>query len=377
MFLAALLLLALVPTCAKAAADAPPSNSAQAVILIHADTGKVLYEKNADERLGIASVTKIMTAYVVLEHCKLDEPVQIVWDDVNVEGSSMYLKPGETYTVEELLYGLMLASGNDAALALARHCAGSVQAFAALMNEEAARLGMTNSSFQNPNGLDAEGHYSSARDLAALTAAAMGNPAFAKIVSTRSITIEGKTYVNHNQLLTTCDGCLGVKTGYTMASGRSLVSCVERDGLKLICVTLNDPNDWSDHAALYDWGFGNYSYDVAVPEGEFMRIPIISGAAGDVGVQPRGAAAFLVGRDQTLTLGVNLPRFVYAPVREGAAAGSVDVYVDGERVGAVPLFYGASVESANALSLSPLERLQSTFSLAQANLERTRTLAGR
>ena len=375
LFLAVLILLVSVPVSARADAAAP-NTSAQAAILIHADTGQVLYAHNADERLGIASVTKIMTAYVVLQNCKPDEKVQITREDVNVEGSSMYLKSGETYTVEQLLYGLMLASGNDAAMALARHCAGSVPAFADLMNAEAARLGMTDSHFENPHGLDAKGHYSSARDLGILTAAAMQNADFEKIVSTRSITIQNQTYVNHNRLLSSCEGCLGVKTGYTTSAGRSLVSCVERDGLELICVTLNDPDDWDDHMALYNWGFANFSCGVAVPAGEFMRIPVISGAAGDVGVAPEEEAAFLLQRDQALTLRVNLPRFVFAPIEEGSVAGNVEVYVAGELVGTVPLYYGVSVEKQKVLNFSPLERFQQIFALARANGARIAVLEG-
>ena len=180
-------------------------NAARAAIVVHPETGAVLYEKNADERLGIASTTKIMTALVVLEHCALDEPVEILPEYTAVEGSSMYLRAGETYTVEELLYGLMLVSGNDAAIALACHTAGSVAAFAGMMNDKARALGMTSSAFQNPNGLDAEGHYSTARDMAKLACAALENETFRAIVSTKSTTVDGQTLVNHNRLLRSYD----------------------------------------------------------------------------------------------------------------------------------------------------------------------------
>ena len=200
-------------------------NAARAAIVVHPETGAVLYEKNADERLGIASTTKIMTALVVLEHCALEEPVEILPEYTAVEGSSMYLRAGETYTVEELLYGLMLVSGNDAAVALACHTAGSVEAFADMMNDQARALGMTDSAFQNPNGLDAEGHYSTARDMAKLACAAMENETFRTIVSTKSTTVDGQTLVNHNRLLRSYNGAVGVKTGYTKTVGRTLVSC--------------------------------------------------------------------------------------------------------------------------------------------------------
>ena len=227
--------------------------SATAAVLLDADTGQVLYEKNGDERMLIASTTKIMTALVVLEQASLDDTITVTQAHM-AEGSSMYLKPGETVRVEELLYGLLLCSGNDAALALTA-CAGGPEPFVALMNEKAAALGMTRTSFANPNGLDAEGHYSTARDMAVLAAAAMEEPTFRRICSSRSVTIGQRTMENHNRLLRQVEGCIGLKTGYTKAAGRTLVSCAERCGCRLIAVTLRDSDDWADHAALYEYGF--------------------------------------------------------------------------------------------------------------------------
>ena len=246
---------------------------------MHPETGTVLYEKNADERLGIASTTKIMTALVVLEHCALDEPVEILPEYTAVEGSSMYLRAGETYTVEELLYGLMLVSGNDAAVALACHTAGSVAAFADRMNDKARALGMTNSAFQNPNGLDADGHYSTARDMAKLTCAAMENETFRTIVSTRSTVVNGKTLVNHNRLLRSYDGAVGVKTGYTKTTGRTLVSCAQRGTTQFVCVTLSDPDDWNDHTHLLDWAFENYEYRCVAGDTPVYAVPVLSATA--------------------------------------------------------------------------------------------------
>ena len=167
----------------------------------------------------------------------------------------MYLQLGEERTVEELLYGLMLCSGNDAALALAESCCGSVDAFVAQMNRKAQEVGMTDSSFANPNGLDAQGHYSTARDMARLAAYAAKNPTFVRLSSTIQVTTAGRTMTNHNRLLRTVEGCVGMKTGYTKAAGRTLVSCAVRDGRTLVAVTLQDGNDWADHQALYDYGF--------------------------------------------------------------------------------------------------------------------------
>ena len=242
------LLLCMLPAVAEAV-----EVSATAAVLLDADTGQVLYEKNGDEQMLIASTTQIMTALVVLEQAGLDDTVTVTRDHM-AEGSSMYLKPGETVRVEELLYGLLLCSGNDAALALTA-CAGGPEPFVALMNEKAAALGMTRTSFANPNGLDAEGHYSTARDMAVLAAAAMEEPTFRRICSSRSVTIGQRTMENHNRLLRQVEGCIGLKTGYTKAAGRTLVSCAERCGCRLIAVTLRDSDDWADHAALYEYGF--------------------------------------------------------------------------------------------------------------------------
>ena len=227
--------------------------SATAAVLMDADMGQVLYEKNGDRQMLIASTTKIMTALVVLEHAAPDDVITVTPDHM-AEGSSMYLRAGETVRVEELLYGLLLCSGNDAALALTE-CAGGLTPFVALMNEKAAALGMAHTSFANPNGLDADGHYSTARDMAVLAAAAVENPTFRRICSSRSVTIGQRTMENHNRLLRQVEGCIGLKTGYTRAAGRTLVSCTERDGCRLVAVTLRDGNDWADHAALYDYGF--------------------------------------------------------------------------------------------------------------------------
>lgn len=242
------MLLALLPCRAEAV-----QLSAAAAILMDADSGEILFEKDAGRCMRIASTTKIMTALVVLEHAAPDDVITVTPDHM-AEGSSMYLRAGETVRVEELLYGLLLCSGNDAALALTE-CAGGLTPFVALMNEKAAALGMAHTSFANPNGLDADGHYSTARDMAVLAAAAVENPTFRRICSSRSVTIGQRTMENHNRLLRQVEGCVGLKTGYTRAAGRTLVSCTERDGCRLVAVTLQDGNDWADHAALYDYGF--------------------------------------------------------------------------------------------------------------------------
>lgn len=234
---------------------AAPATSARCAVVMDAGSGEILYESRADEKSLIASTTKIMTGYLACSLVDLDAEIEIPPEAVGVEGSSLYLKAGERLTGDALLYGMMLHSGNDAATALAIAGAGSEADFVARMNREAESLGLTNTRFANPHGLDDENNYSTARDLAVLTAAALRDENFRRVVSARTKTIGGRVLTNHNKLLWTCEGCIGVKTGYTKAAGRILVSAAERDGRTLICVTIHDPNDWADHKALYDWAF--------------------------------------------------------------------------------------------------------------------------
>jgi len=232
--------------------------SAHSAIVIDAVTGRVLYEKNADQRSLIASTTKIMTGLLICENCEMEDPVTISQEAVGIEGSSLNLQAGEQITVEELLYGMMLCSGNDAAAALAIHCSGNFSTFVSQMNERAASLGLKRTKFSNPHGLDEKDHYSTARELAYLTAAAMENTVFREVVSTRQITFGDRVYTNHNKLLWQYEGALGVKTGYTKAAGRVLVSCAQRNGRRLIAVTINAPDDWQDHKSMLDQGFSAY-----------------------------------------------------------------------------------------------------------------------
>ena len=247
--IAFLLLLILLPLRAEAV-----TVSATAAVVMEVDTGRILYEKSGDRCMSIASTTKLMTALVALEHCRMQDTVTVTQDHM-AEGSSMYLKPGETVTVESLLYGLMLCSGNDAALALAEHCAGSVEQFVAWMNDKARLLGMSNTSFANPNGLDDPHHYSTARDMAILAARAAQEPTLMRICSTVTASTGGRSMENHNRLLRSLSGCIGMKTGYTGDAGRTLVTCVRRDGHLLVAVTLQDGNDWADNRALYEESF--------------------------------------------------------------------------------------------------------------------------
>ena len=234
-----------------------PYISAKGAIVTCGD--EVLYEKNADEKLPMASTTKIMTCIIALEMCDPDEVVTVTYPSSIVEGTSLYLKEGDTITVRDLIYAAMLRSANDAASALARHISWNEAEFSYLMNEKAAKLGLTSTHFDNPHGLPSDAHYTSARDLARLAEYAMNNEEFRKIASTGkyTVTVSGRAriVINHNKLLSAYPGADGVKTGYTKNAGRCLVSSAERDGVRLICVTLSDPDDWSDHKALLDYGF--------------------------------------------------------------------------------------------------------------------------
>lgn len=319
--------------------------SAQRCILVDAQTGRVLYEKNPDEQGLIASTTKIMAALVVCEQCNVLDRMRIPKEAVGIEGSSMYLQEGEVLTVQELLYGLMLRSGNDAAVALAIYCGGTVEGFAEMMNDKARILGMTNSHFENPNGLDSPGHYSTARDLAILTAYAMKNPIFVKTVSTKSVTIGNRVLKNHNKLLWQVDGADGVKTGYTKAAGRILVSSAQREGRRLICVTMNDPNDWADHSALLEDGFSRFTVKQIVERGEILgAVEVLSGCNSKVTVRAAEDFFYPVAEGEQVSVILGGPGFVYAPVVADAAAGYAHICLDGSPVGKVKLQYEETVE---------------------------------
>ena len=230
--------------------------------------------------------------------------------------------------------------------------------FRSRMNEKAQELGLENTSFANPNGLDAEGHYSSARDMARLAAYAMTNETFARIVSTKSITMDGYTMVNHNKLLARYDGCIGLKTGYTKAAGRTLVSCAVRGGQKLIAVTLNDGDDWADHAALFDYGFEHYLQTRCASAGtEAVRIPVLNGTGQEAGLIYESDFSYPVKAGERLTETWEIPSCTFAPVSAGAYAGEVIYLLDGAEVGRVSLCYGTSVEALPRLEKQRTGRL--------------------
>ena len=319
--------------------------SAEKAIVIDGQTGRVIYDKNADQQSLIASTTKIMTALVVCEQCNVLDRVRIPKEAVGIEGSSMYLREGEILTVQELLYGLMLQSGNDAAVALAIYCGGTVEGFAGLMNDKAFRLGMKQTHFVNPHGLDAAGHYSTAKDLGILACYAMDNPIFARTVSTKSIKIGERYLTNHNKLLWQVPGANGVKTGFTKAAGRILVSSAERNGRDLICVTINAPDDWNDHKQLLEKGFSEYAPVDIIKKGDIVgAIPVAGGQSGMVQLIASEDFCYAMHPSEQTEIRLPTQSFVYAPVVEGAEAGFVHILVNGEPVGKIPILYGETVE---------------------------------
>lgn len=322
--------------------------SARKAILLDGSTGRILYEKDAHSPSLIASTTKIMTALVVCEQSNVLDRVRIPKEAVGIEGSSMYLREGEILTVQELLYGLMLHSGNDAAVALAIYCGGTVEGFAELMNDKARALGLTGTHFENPNGLDSPGHYSTASDLATLTAYAMENPIFAKTVSTKTVSIGSRSLRNHNKLLWRLEGADGVKTGYTRAAGRILVSSVERDGRRLIAVTINDGDDWNDHIQLHNNGFCNYSPQQLLEKGEYLgSVAVFGGKAERVNVLAADDFWFSVSVDEQPYVLLAPSEFVYAPVAEGQTAGVAYICIGNKIVGKVPALYETTVEQVS------------------------------
>ena len=319
--------------------------SAQSAAVMDPISGRLLFDKNSSKQSLIASTTKIMTALLICERCNVLDQMQIPKEAVGIEGSSMYLREGEKLTLQELLYGLMLSSGNDAAVALALYCCGSIEEFANQMNDKARSLGMTQTHFANPNGLDAKDHYSTARDLAILAAFAMENPVFAQTVSTKTITAGNRFLRNHNKLLWLYPGADGVKTGYTKAAGRILVSSAERNRRRLVAVTINDPNDWHDHATLLDQGFSKYNLQRIVTVGDCVGYrEIAGGTPSRVAVLAAENYVYSIAEEENPQLLLPGSGFIYAPVAEGADAGYAYVLISGKAVGKIPVVYGETSE---------------------------------
>lgn len=319
--------------------------SARSAYVLDTVSGRVLFEKNADRRSLIASTTKIMTALIVCEQCNVLDRMRIPKEAVGIEGSSMYLQEGEILTLQELLYGLMLSSGNDAAVALAIYCAGTVEGFAQRMNDKAHVLGLQNTHFVNPNGLDHPDHYSTAEDLAILAAYAMENPIFQKTVSAKTVKVGHRVLKNHNKLLWQIPGADGVKTGFTKAAGRILVSSASRNERRLVAVTIHAPDDWNDHRKFLEEGFSRHTICPIVSKGEQLGVlEVVGGQNHRVAVLAAEDFCYSLAPEETTQIAIPGPGFVYAPAVEGAAAADAYILINGNAVGRVKMVYGQTVE---------------------------------
>lgn len=344
--------LCLVGALCPVAQAAGPEVSAQSAVVLTADTGAVLFEKDGRIPRPVASTTKIMTALLALEAAQErgDPLVDITQEMVAVEGSSMGLQAGDSISLTGLAAGMLLASGNDAANAAALYLEGSLESFAARMNQRAAALGMEDTHFVTPSGLDGEdaqglGHLSTAYDMALLARAALEDQAFRQLCSSPSLAVEFAepvkrvTYTNHNKLLTQYPGCVGVKTGFTKEAGRCLVSAAERDGALLIAVTLNAPNDWEDHAALLDYGFTQVEpYQLAGGDVR-LTVPVVGSPVEAVSLRGSngGEVTLPLGQGAQVERVVRVPKFLYAPVEAGEQMGEICWYLEGQLLGSAPL----------------------------------------
>lgn len=322
-------------------AEAVPTISAKSAIVMNADSHEVLFEKNMHEKRPIASTTKIMTSLLTLEAAEKDNKTVTITDEmVRVEGSSMGLRAGNKVTLKSLAEGMLAVSGNDAANSAAIALGGSLTGFSDIMNKKAATLGMKDTHYVTPSGLDNKNHYSSAYDLALLTSEAMDNEDFADIAGKKTIKVhfespnEIRTYKNHNKLLSMYNGCNGVKTGFTKKSGRCLVSSAEKNGVRIIAVTLSDPCDWEDHKKLLDYGFSKLE-SVKIDDTSYnVLLPVVGGDKETVTVSGTTGENIIIQKNSKKNLKryIQLPHFAYAPVSNGEVLGHVCYVLNGKTV---------------------------------------------
>ena len=327
------------------------SVSARSAALYEPKTKSFLYTKNPNERLPMASTTKIMTALLALEHLSPSEEITVDSRAVGIEGSSIYLKSGERMCVLDLIYSVMLQSANDAAAALAYKIADGIDKFANLMNEKARSLGLYDTNFTNPHGLDDKNHYTTAHDLAIISAAALENETFREISATYKKAVSSseteRLLVNHNKMLKSYDGCIGVKTGYTKKSGRSLVSAADRDGLTLVSVTINAPDDWRDHTKMLDYGYSLLVMEELASPGQFsFEIPILGGDAETVKVSNKDRLTKILEKESSdFVTEIHLSRYFSAPINKGDVLGAVIFKKDGEEIARLDLLAENTVKA--------------------------------
>ena len=310
-----------------------PEVSATGAVLIDADTLEILYEKNAYEKRSMASTTKIMTSLIAVESDRLNDLVRVDKKPY-IEGTAIGFDEGDTLTVRDLCYAMLLESGNDAALLTAEFFAENEEKFSIIMNEKAALLGMKNTNFVTASGLDADEHYTTAYDMALLGAYAIRNPIFREICSTKSYKAEyaepkkTRYFSNHNRLLTSCEGAIGIKTGFTKKSGRCLVSACERMGKILVAVTLNAPDDWNDHKRLYDYGYSLYEEEevnVTLP----CEISVNGSDKSSIRLGGVNNIKVVHLKNSVVTSKIYLNQITYAPVEMYDVAGKIVIYQNG------------------------------------------------
>lgn len=320
--------------------------SAKSAVIVEASSQKTIYGKEENVRMPMASTTKIMTAIVAIENCSLEKEVVITKESVGIEGSSVYLHEGERLTMEQLLYALLLSSANDAATAIAYEVGGDISSFVDMMNQKAVEIGLKDTHFDNPHGLDSENHYTTASDLAKLACYAMENPVFYDMVSTYKKTIplnggEGtRVLINHNKMLKMYDGAVGVKTGFTKKSGRCLVSCAEVDGVRMICVTLNAPNDWNDHRRLLDYGFSQYESISLAEAGDYvLSLDVINGKKDKILCSNTSPLRITLEKNNSdITARTEINRYLCAPVKAGECVGKIVFSSNGAEIGSLDIF---------------------------------------
>ncbi|MBQ8163703.1 MAG: D-alanyl-D-alanine carboxypeptidase [Clostridia bacterium] len=325
--------------------------SAKYAILIESQSGDIVYAKNSTSKAPMASTTKIMTAIVALENGDLEKTVTIDERSVGVEGSSIYLKAGEKLTLKELIYALMLESANDAATAIAYEIGGSVENFASMMNETSKKIGAFDTNFTNPHGLDDDEHYTTAYDLAKIARYAMQNPVFREIVSTKTKNIplddsSTRLLVNHNKLLRSYDGAIGIKTGFTKKSGRCLVSCANVDGVELVCVTLNAPNDWNDHKKMLNYGFEQYESINLASKGDYsISLSCVNGSKASVLCTNRDDLSVTLkkGLKNDIRAVLEADQFLFAPVKKNDHVGRIVYYLGNEEIASLPIYASENV----------------------------------
>ena len=312
-------------------ADTGINTKAQSSALYNPDTKSFIYQNNANERLPMASTTKIVTALIAIENLDLNEVIRIPNEAIGIEGSSLYLSANDELTVKDLVYGVLLQSANDAATALAIKISGSIADFAKIMTERVAKIGATNTNFENPHGLDSKEHYTTAHDLSLIAAEALSNETFREIAGTYKYSFKlgdtTRTVVNHNKLLRSYDGCIGVKTGFTKKSGRCLVSAALRDGITLVAVTLDDPDDWHDHQVMLNYGFNSLeSIDASTLTTLPDSIPTISADYARVNIK-FSRNTLVKAKHEAVSCRLQLPTYIASDVKAGEKVGTLSVKI--------------------------------------------------